>query len=374
MLTVLVFIHEMGHFLVARWNGVAVQTFSIGFGRELWGFTDRKGTRWRLSAIPLGGYVRFLGDMNAASVPDHDAIDRVPPEQRKSLFVNKNVWQRISVVAAGPVVNIIFAFLVIYGFLVGFGRYDIPAIVGATVTPPAVVEQGAEPPVTVAYDAGILAGDRIVSIDGFEVRGFNDISRLIQTAPDRMVTIVVERSGELLTFVVRTGSAEREDRFGNTIRVGVLGITSQEDAQYQLFRPSPIDAIGITFEEMRFIIDRTVGFIANFRFTPADVQQLSGPVEIARSAGQIATLGVPALVIFAGFVSLSLGIFNLLPVPMLDGGHILYYVIEAIRRKPLSQRVQEFGFRIGVALIFTLLLTITVFNTIPTFLRYLGVV
>ncbi len=374
MLTVLVFIHEMGHFMVARWNGIAVQTFSIGFGKELWGFTDRKGTRWRLSAIPLGGYVRFLGDMNAASVPDYEAIEGVPPEQRKSLFVNKNVWQRISVVAAGPVVNIVFAFLVIYGFLVGFGRYDIPAIVGATVAPPAVVEQGAEPPVTVAYDAGILAGDRVVSIDGFEVRGFNDISRLIQTAPDRMVTIVVERGGELLTFVVRTGSAEREDRFGNTIRVGVLGIMSQEDAEYELFRPNPIDAIGITFEEMRFIIDRTVGFIANFRFTPADVQQLSGPVEIARSAGQIATLGVPALVIFAGFVSLSLGIFNLLPVPMLDGGHILYYLIEAIRRKPLSQRVQEFGFRIGVAVIFTLLLTITVFNTIPTFLKYLGVV
>jgi len=345
VLTIIVFVHEMGHYLVARWNGVAIQTFSLGFGPELIGFNDRHGTRWRLSAIPLGGYVRFVGDMNAASVPDEDFIERAGPELRAQLFVNKNVWQRIAVVAAGPVANIIFTLLVLYALLLGYGRYTLPPVVGFVG------------PWSPAMAAGLHTGDKIVSVDGFEVRGFEDFMRLIQTAPERTVTITLERDGEPLTLTARPDAVETTDRFGNHRREGRLGVTNHvEESDFALYRPGPVEAIGMTFEEVRFIVDRTVAFLGDFFVGRGDVDQLGGPIKVATVSQQVASLGIVPLINLMALLSLNIGIFNLLPIPMLDGGHLIYYIAEAIRGRPLPQRVQDFGYRIGLAVVFSLMI------------------
>jgi len=343
VLTVIVFVHEMGHYLVARWNGIAIQTFSIGFGPEIFGFDDKHGTRWRFSAIPLGGYVRFVGDMNAASMPDQEVIARADPELAKRLYVNKSVWQRIAVIVAGPLANVLFTFLVLYALLVGYGRYTLEPVIDEVAVG------------TVAAEAGLLAGDRIVTVDGYRVRGFEDFQRLVATAPQRPISVVIDRAGETIALVMVPESAETTDRFGNVQRVGRIGVTKQvEEGDVTLYRPGPVEAVGMTVEEIRFIIDRTAAFLGDFFVGRGDVDQLGGPVRVAQVSGQVATLGIVALVNLAALISLNIGIFNLLPIPMLDGGHLMYYLAEAVRGKPLSPRVQEFGFRVGMALVFTL--------------------
>lgn len=344
VLTIIVFVHEMGHYLVARWNGIAIQAFSIGFGPELIGFNDKRGTRWKLSAIPLGGYVRFVGDMNAASMPDEAFIERVGPELSRQLFVNKNVWQRISVVVAGPVANIIFTLLVLYALLLGYGRYTIPPVLDTV------------PAESVAGQAGLAEGDRILSVDGYDVRGFEDFQRLIATAPERQVRITFERAGQTETITAVPQAVSTTDRFGNAHRIGRLGVTKNIDqSDVVLYRPNPVEAIGMTFEEVRFIIDRTVAFLGDFFVGRGDVEQLGGPVKVAKVSGEVASLGIVALINLMALLSLNIGIFNLLPIPMLDGGHLAYYLVEAARGKPLSQRVQEIGYRFGLAIVFTLM-------------------
>ncbi|HZY67072.1 MAG TPA: RIP metalloprotease RseP [Devosia sp.] len=359
VLTVIVFVHEMGHYLVARWNGIAIETFSIGFGPELVGFNDRHGTRWRISAIPLGGYVRFLGDLNAASVPDPDAEARVAPEDRGRMFLNKNVWQRMAVVAAGPIANIIFTFLVLYALLLGYGRYTVPPTIGEVV------------PGGVAAEAGLLAGDTVLSVDGFGVDSFSDFQRLVATAPGRAVTIVLDRAGEIVTVVVVPEVAESTDQFGNRQRVGRIGVSRTiEDGDVTLVRPGPVEAVGATFEEINFIVNRTVAFLGDFFVGRGDVEQLGGPVKVAKVSGEVATLGWLALINLAALLSLNIGIFNLLPIPMLDGGHLLYYVLEAIRGRPLSPRAQEIGFRVGFAIVGTLMVFTLINDTLLSALRH----
>ena len=344
VLTIIVFVHEMGHYLVARWNGVAIQTFSVGFGPELFGFYDRRGTRWRLSAIPLGGYVRFVGDMNASSVPDEDFIAKAGPDLAPQLFVNKNVWQRIAVVAAGPLANIIFTCLILSALLLGYGRYTLPPVIDAVA------------PESVAASAGIVAGDRVISVDGFKVRGFEDFQRLVSTAPERTVTIVIDRNGQNSTIQLVPEAAQTTDRFGNPHRIGRIGVSKDvQQSDVQLYRPGPVEAIGMTFEEIRFIMDRTVAFLGDFFVGRGDIEQLGGPVKVAKVSGEVATLGIVALINLMALLSLNIGVFNLLPIPMLDGGHLVYYGIEAVRGRPLSQRIQEIGFRFGLALVFTLM-------------------
>lgn len=359
VLTVIVFVHEMGHYLVARWNGVAIQAFSIGFGRELIGWNDRHGTRWKISAIPLGGYVRFVGDMNAASVPDPDAMADVDPQLAPRLFANKNVWQRIAVVAAGPLANVILTFLILYALLLGYGRYTISPVVGEVIAG------------SVAEAAGIEPGDIIVSVDGYAVRGFEDFQRLVATSPERPVTIELDRGSAGQTLVLVPEAVEVEDRFGNSQRIGRIGVSRDvEEADVSLYRPDPVEAIGMTVEEIRFIIQRTAAFLGDFFVGRGDVEQLGGPVKVARVSGEVATLGIVALVNLTALLSLNIGIFNLLPVPMLDGGHLLYYLVEAVRGRPLSMKVQEMGFRFGFALVLALMV-FTLFN--DTLFAYFGI-
>lgn len=350
VLTVIVFVHEMGHYLVARWNGVAIQTFSIGFGRELIGWNDRQGTRWRISAIPLGGYVRFVGDMNAASVPDPDAAAKVDPALAPRLFVNKNVWQRIAIVAAGPLANVLLTFLILYALLLGYGRYTIPAEVGEVM------------PGSVAEAAGLMSGDEILAVDGYVVHGFSDLVRYVATSPERPIVMDLDRGGEKLTLTLTPQAVEQQDRFGNSQRIGQIGVRSNAtEADVRLYRPGPVEAVGMTFEEIRFIIQRTAAFLGDFFVGRGDVEQLGGPVKVAKVSGEVATLGVVALINLMALLSLNIGIFNLLPVPMLDGGHLLYYLIEAVRGRPLSVRIQEIGFRFGFALVLALMI-FTLFN------------
>lgn len=350
VLTVIVFVHEMGHYLVARWNGVAIHTFSIGFGPELFGWNDRHGTRWRVSAVPLGGYVRFLGDMNAASLPDAESPMLQDPALAPHLFVNKSVWQRIAIVAAGPLANVILTFLILYALLLGYGRYTVPAVIGEVL------------PGSVAQSAGFLPGDEIVAVDGYVVRGFDDFQRYVATSPARPVTIELERDGALQVLELTPEAVEIEDRFGNSQRVGRIGVSREvAETDLTLYRPGPVEALGMTVEEIRFIIQRTGQFLGDFFVGRGDVEQLSGPVKVAKVSGEVATLGLIALVNLMALLSLNIGIFNLLPVPMLDGGHLLYYLIEAVRGRPLSMRVQEMGFRFGFALVLCLMV-FTVFN------------
>lgn len=350
VLTVIVFVHEMGHYLVARWNGVAIQTFSIGFGRELFGWNDRHGTRWRISAIPLGGYVRFVGDMNPASVPDPDAISQADPALAPRLFVNKNVWQRIAIVAAGPLANVLLTFLILYALLLGYGRYTIPAEVGEVM------------PGSVAEAAGLLPGDEIVAVDGYVVRGFTDLVRYVATSPERPIVMELERDGTVQTVTLVPKAVEEEDRFGNSQRIGQIGVRSSATGEdVRLYRPGPVEAIGMTVEEIRFIVQRTAAFLGDFFVGRGDVEQLGGPVKVAKVSGEVATLGIVALINLMALLSLNIGIFNLLPVPMLDGGHLLYYLVEAVRGRPLSLRIQEIGYRFGFALVLALMV-FTLFN------------
>jgi regulator of sigma E protease len=329
VLTIIVFVHEMGHYLVARWNGVAIQ---------------------RISAIPLGGYVRFVGDMNAASLPDPDAESKVDPALAPHLFVNKSVWQRIAVVAAGPLANLLLTFFVLYALLLGYGRYTVPPVIGEVISG------------SVAESAGFQSGDEVISVDGYVVRSFEDFQRYVATSPERTVVIDLERGGTPLTLSLVPEAVKIEDRFGNNQRIGRIGVSRNiEDADITLYRPGPVEAIGMTFEEIRFIIQRTAAFIGDFFVGRGDVEQLGGPVKVAKVSGEVATLGIVALINLMALLSLNIGIFNLLPIPMLDGGHLLYYAAEAVRGRPLSMRVQEIGFRFGFALVMMLMI-FTLFN------------
>ncbi len=346
VLTIIVFVHEMGHYLVARWCGIAIQTFSVGFGPEIVGFTDRRGTRWRLSAIPLGGYVRFVGDMNPAGVPDREVIEAADPELAPQLFVNKTVWQRIAVVVAGPVANVLLTFLLLYALLLTVGRPVATSVVVEEVMPQSVADA-----------AGILPGDRLVRVDGYTVRAFEDFARYVATAPERTVTLGIERAGAPISMQVVPAATDITDRFGNNQRIGRIGVTGMAGGS-ELYRPGPVEAVGMTLDDIRFIIDRTGAFLGDFFVGRGDPQQLGGPIKVAQVSGEAASLGLISFISLIAMVSLNIGIFNLLPIPLLDGGHLVYYLYEAVRGRPLSPALQEWGFRLGLALV----LTLTVFT------------
>ncbi|WP_029073477.1 RIP metalloprotease RseP [Kaistia adipata] len=348
VLTIVVFFHELGHFLVARWCGVRVKAFSIGFGPELIGFNDRRGTRWKISAIPLGGYVKFLGDEDAASTPSRDAIADMSEEDRKDTFFAKNVWQRAAIVAAGPIANFILAIAIFAGIFTVYGRETTTARVDQ------VVAGGA------AETAGFKVGDLVLSIDGSPIASFNDLQRIVSASADEKLTIVVERDGGEVTLEATPQRREITDRFGNVHKIGQLGLSrSASAADVKRERYSLPQAIVLGAQETWFIIDRTFDYIGGIFTGRESTEELGGPIRVAQVSGQVATLGVVALINLAAILSVSIGLLNLFPVPMLDGGHLLFYLFEIVRGKPLSPRAQDIGFRIGLAAVLMLMLFTT---------------
>jgi regulator of sigma E protease len=360
VLTVVVFVHELGHFLVARLCGVRVLTFSIGFGPEIAGFFDKSGTRWRFAAIPLGGYVKVLGDENAASAPDHEALAALRPDERRASFAGQPVAKRAAIVAAGPFANFVLAIVVFAAIFMFSGRLEMAPIVDRLQ------------PGSAAEVAGFLPGDKIVSIDGTPIRTFSDMQRIVSGSAGVTLEIEVERDGARVPLTATPQLREIQDGFGGTQRIGVLGISrSTADSKVvTVQRYGFFDAVALGAEETWFVVTRTGQFLAGLVAGRESADQLGGPLRIAQVSGQVATAGVAALFNLVAVLSVSIGLLNLVPIPMLDGGHLLFYAVEALRGRPLSERAQEMGLRIGLALVLMLMLFAT-WNDI-VFLSSLG--
>jgi regulator of sigma E protease len=343
MLGPLVFIHELGHYLVARWCGIKSEVFSIGFGSEIAGWTDKQGTRWKLGWIPLGGYVRFAGDMNPASQPD-PAWLALPAEERKRTFQAKPLWQRALVVVAGPFANFLLAFLILMGFALAYGTDRTPSTI-------AEVEAN-----TAASTAGLQVGDRITAIGGRPMATFDDLVMYIQLRAGDHVRVEFERAGVAMARDVVIGTDHRKDKFGNEADVGLLGIKPPKPVFVQV---SVLEAPGIAFDEVRDIIRQTGEGLGQLISGRRPIKDMSGVVGMAKLSGEQLSLGWDYFVWLVALISINLGFINLLPVPMLDGGHLLFYAIEAVRRRPVTPAIQEWAYRGGLAAILLLFLVVT---------------
>ena len=338
MLGPLVTIHELGHYLVARWCGVGAEVFSVGFGKELIGRTDRRGTRWRLSALPLGGYVQFKGDMNPASMPDPDA------PQEAGAFQYAKLWQRALIVFAGPFANLLVAVLIFAGFALAYG---VPA------TPP-VVQGFSEG--SAAEAAGMQLGDRITAIDGAAIEDFQDISEHVLPFPGKTITVTYQRDGSSFDLPITVADEEMTDRFGNSSRIGLLGVGAFDRV---LAPVGPLGALGFGVDSSFGLMKLMVTGLKQIIVGERSVKELGGPVQMTQLAGQRLSLGPLPFIEFIAFISINLAFINLLPIPGLDGGHLAFYAAEAIRRKPASQRSQEWAFRTGMAFVLALMLFVT---------------
>ncbi len=346
VLTIVVFFHELGHFLVARWCGIRVQVFSIGFGRELFGFSDRHGTRWKLAAIPLGGYVKFFGDENAASMPDRQAVAHLSESERRDCFYYKPVWQRAAVVAAGPIANFLLAIVIFAGIAMWYGTQG---------TTPRVDEVVPNSP---AAAAGFKPGDLVVSINGKPIQTFSDMQHMVSASAGRSLEFEVERGGTHIQL--HPTLAEDKSVFGGACQIGVLGvkgIPSSGDIKTQKF--GPVAAVGLGVRESWMIIDGTFKYLCRMVIGLESADQLGGPIGIAVMSSEAARLGFDVLIRWAAAISVSIGLLNLFPIPLLDGGHLLFYGFEAARGRPLSDRAQEVGFRIGFAIVLMLMVFAT---------------
>ncbi|AZO46995.1 MAG: RIP metalloprotease RseP [Mesorhizobium sp.] len=341
VLTVVVFVHEMGHYLIGRLCGIGVKAFSIGFGPELIGFNDSHGTRWKLCAIPLGGYVKFVGDMNAtSSQPSAEDLEALSDSEREVAFHTQPIWKRAATVVAGPLFNFLLTIVV---FAVLFSVYGRP------VLDPMVAQVTAGSP---ADKAGIQPGDRFVRVDGSTVETFADVQRLVQGRAGDAIAFTMLRDGKEITLTATPVPMEQQDALGNKIKVAVIGVVnSTELGQARIVTYNPVGAVGAAIEETGHVIQRTGQFLQRFVVGREDKCQLGGPIKIAKMSGQAAKLGFEWLVQLVAFLSVGIGILNLLPIPPLDGGHLLFYGVEAVFRRPVSERMMEMAYRTGLLLV-----------------------
>jgi regulator of sigma E protease len=345
----LVFFHELGHYWVARLFGVGAEQFSIGFGREVTGWTDKRGTRWKVGWVPLGGYVRFVGDANPASQPDSQAV--TPADQQSTAFHLRPWWQRFLIVLAGPVANFLLAIAIFAAFFALFGVPRTPALVGQIQ------------PNSVAASVGLLPGDRIEQIAGQQVETFEDLRRIVSIRPGETVAIQFERDDQQRAITATLGIQEISDEFGQKYRIGLLGVLGGDRVLEELpvSRILP-EATKATFNITRAIIDVMGQIVVGDR----SASEIGGPLRMAQVAGQRASLGWTDFVYLLAVFSINLGFINLLPVPMLDGGHLVFYAAEGLRGRPVSERAQDWAFRGGLALLLALLFFTTV-NDLASF-------
>ncbi len=350
VLTVVVFIHELGHFLVARWCGVAVQAFSIGFGREIVGFNDRYGTRWKLAWIPLGGYVKFVDDENSASAPSKDALERMTPEQRAGAFQTKPLRHRAAIVAAGPAFNIISAILIYILTFWAIGTYGMEAVVDEVM------------PDSAAARAGLVSGDKITEIDKQSVQRFSVLQRIVGQNPGRKLDFEITRSGRNLSMSITPELREITDPIGNKVQVGVIGIRRTGGAdRWEHKKHGLVESIGLGFKETGYIASQIITSLPKLPgailkvYSGQRQSEIGGPIAIAEMTAHASKSGAGGLLGWIAVFSIMLGIMNLLPIPMLDGGHLMFYALEALRGRPLDERKQELGFKIGMAILATMM-------------------
>ena len=339
----LVFVHEYGHYIVGRWCGVKADTFSIGFGRKILGWTDKRGTEWKIGWLPLGGYVQFAGDRDAVSQPDAD-WQQLPAEQRSHTFPAQPVWKRALIVLAGPVTNFLFAIAIFAAFNMAYGIPKTPAVVGG------VQAQSA------AQEAGLRVGDRIVSIDGRTIDIFNDIQSAVAFNLGKPAQLEIDRAGQRLDISLRPRIVSESDQFGNKSERAVIGVHSGPPVYTTV---GPLAAIRSSAAQTWEIVRLTGQIMGQFVTGQRSIKDMGGPVKIAKQSGEMAALGIGTLIFFVAFISINLGFINLLPLPMLDGGHLVFYAYEAIRRRPAPPQAQEWAFRFGFVAIVTLMLVVT---------------
>jgi len=340
VVTVVVFFHELGHFAMARAFGVRVETFSIGFGPAIVHWVDRKGTQWKISWIPLGGYVKFFGDMSAASTPDREQIQNMTAAERAEAFPFKPLYQRALVVLAGPLANFVLAIAVFTGLFATVGAPVPSTIVGNVVAHSA------------AADAGIRPGDKIVSVDGKPVKLFDQLLPLVQKAKGKAVAVDVLRGSKINTLAIVPRKFQSQNFFGDPVSVVGLGIGPLDDPRNLTYvRFSPPTALYLAAGETWARVDLTLTYVGRILLGRSDTSQLRGPIGIAGITKKQASEGPSGLVLLIAVLSVSIGLVNLFPIPILDGGHLLYYACEAVLGRPLGERAQDVGFRLGLAVV-----------------------
>ncbi len=346
----LITVHELGHYLVGKWFGVKAEAFSIGFGKEVWGRTDKHGTRWKISALPLGGYVQFKGDMNPASIPGADTDDTLSASEREGAFQYAALWKRALIVFAGPATNLIVTLAIFASFNLAYGQVESSNAIGGFAETSA------------ARDAGMEVGDKIIAIDGDPTPSFQDIGSKVLMYPDKTVNLTVERDDRQMEIPVKIASVVETDQFGNESRIGRLGVASGAP---EITSVGPVQALVIAWDQTMGLVDMMVTGIIQIVSGDRSVKELGGPIKIAKYSGEQLSLGWLAFVNFAALISLNLAFINLLPIPALDGGHLAFYAAEAVRRKPVGARGMEMAYRTGMALVLMLMLFVT-FNDLAS--------
>lgn len=343
-ITVLVFVHELGHYLVARWCGVRVEVFSVGFGLELWGRTDSRATRWRLGAVPVGGYVKMYGEMIGAPAQREDG-SRYAEDDARAAFHTQPLWRRTAIVAAGPLANFLFAVAVLAALFSTVGEPSTPAVIAG------VVENSP------AERAGFRLGDRIVGIDGARIHRFQQVVRIVRFAPGERLRFEILRDGRRLELTAVPETVRRDSAFGGREVIGRLGVAS--GGEMEMVHRSPAAALKRAVEELFSIIDEIFQALGQMFGGTRDMSELGGPLRIAQLSGDLWQLGIVSTLVFLATLSINLGLINLFPIPMLDGGHLMFYMIEAILGRPLSERACGYGYRIGIAMVLALMVFVT---------------
>jgi len=345
LITIVVFIHEFGHYYIAKRCGVGITDFSIGFGKEIFGWNDKSGTRWKFCWIPLGGYVKFFGDRNVFSQSEQqEIINKYNKEDREKLFILKPLYQRSLIVAAGPIANFILAIII---FVMIF------MFVGKDMTPAIIDEVNKDSP---AFVSGMKKNDKIIYIDNNKVESILEVSTFINTSTAEIIEFIVVRENKEISLLVKPNVIDGKDSLGNSVKKRMIGIKLSSLNNGNERKPlGPSKAIYYSFKEVWFVTTTSLNYLGKMITGSADSSQLGGPIRIAKITGQVAEYGVIPFLSIMAYISLSLGLINLFPIPMLDGGHLMFYLIEKVLGRPLNQKIQEGCFRIGLFLLFSLM-------------------